>query len=114
MNQKAVYRPIIWVEQEDAILRDSQRVIEHFHNSDHAAMIRVALAPCSPFSVSPDLMRESAILARQYQVGLHTHLAGNARRCRLFAREIFLHTRRICRETGLGGGGCLARPLRVP
>ncbi|RME85214.1 MAG: 8-oxoguanine deaminase [Caldilineae bacterium] len=63
------------VEEEDAILRDSRRVIEAYHQSEPYAMVRVVLAPCSPFSVTPDLMRESAALARSYGVHLHTHLA---------------------------------------
>lgn len=63
------------VEDEAAILRDSRRVIETFHDPARFSMLRVVLAPCSPFSVSPDLMRQSAELARAYQVGLHTHLA---------------------------------------
>lgn len=63
------------VEAEDAILRDSRRVIETFHDSAPGAMVRVVLAPCSPFSVSPDLMRESVALARSYGVHSHTHLA---------------------------------------
>lgn len=65
------------VEQEDAILKDSMRLIEQWHNPQPHAMLRVALAPCSPFSVSRNLMRESALLARSYGVGLHTHLAEN-------------------------------------
>ena len=63
------------VESEEAILRDCRRVIEQFHDPDPLAMIRVVVAPCSPFSVTPDLMRESARLARSYEVTLHTHLA---------------------------------------
>ena len=63
------------VEDEEAILRDSQRVIEAHHDSSRYAMLRVVIAPCSPFSVSPDLMRQSAQLARAYGVHLHTHLA---------------------------------------
>jgi len=64
------------VEQEEAILRDSQRIIETYHDAEPRSMLRIGLAPCSPFSVSGDLMRESARLARTYQrVGLHTHLA---------------------------------------
>lgn len=63
------------VEREDAILRDSQRLIEQHHAAAHGAMVQVALAPCSPFSVSRDLMRESAALARSLGVRLHTHLA---------------------------------------
>jgi 8-oxoguanine deaminase len=63
------------VESEHAILEDSQRVIETFHDSGHGAMTRIVLAPCSPFSVTLDAMRESARLARAYGVNLHTHLA---------------------------------------
>jgi 8-oxoguanine deaminase len=65
------------VEAEDAILKDTQRLIEQHHDASHGAMVNVAVAPCSPFSVSRDLMRESANLARQYGVRLHTHLAEN-------------------------------------
>ncbi len=63
------------VEVEDFILRDSQRLIETYHDPKPGAMTRVVLAPCSPFSVTPDLMRESARMARAYKVMLHTHLA---------------------------------------
>lgn len=63
------------VEDEDAILRDSQRVIESYHDASRYAMLRIVLAPCSPFSVSPTLMRESVKLARAYGVHSHTHLA---------------------------------------
>ena len=65
------------VEREEAILRDTQRLIEAHHQGHHGAMIQVAVAPCSPFSVSPDLMKLSAELARHYRVRLHTHLAEN-------------------------------------
>jgi cytosine/adenosine deaminase-related metal-dependent hydrolase len=65
------------VEREDAILKDTQRLIETWHDTAHGAMVNVAVAPCSPFSVSQDLMRESARLARSYGVRLHTHLAEN-------------------------------------
>jgi 8-oxoguanine deaminase len=64
------------VEHEDAILADSQRLIEAFHDPQPLSMLRVGVAPCSPFTVSADLMRESARLARGFDhVGLHTHLA---------------------------------------
>ncbi|MDP9013455.1 MAG: 8-oxoguanine deaminase [Pseudomonadota bacterium] len=64
------------VEREPAILRDSQRLIETWHDNARYSMIRMTLAPCSPFTVSPALMRESAALARSYPgVRLHTHLA---------------------------------------
>ena len=71
--------PDALVEREADILRDSQRLIEAYHDDQPHAMLRIALAPCSPFSVSPTLMRESATLARSYRRGvrLHTHLAEN-------------------------------------
>lgn len=69
--------PDALTEAEDAILRDTRRVIETFHDATRYAMLRIAVAPCSPFSVSRDLMRESASIAQSYGVGLHTHLAEN-------------------------------------
>lgn len=63
------------VEEESAIIHDSRRLIEQYHDAGRYAMLRVVLAPCSPFSVSPALMRESIALARSYQVHSHTHLA---------------------------------------
>lgn len=63
------------VQSEDAILADSERVIKEFHDSAPRAMRKVALAPCSPFSVSEELMRETAALARKYGIRMHTHLA---------------------------------------
>lgn len=65
------------VEDEAAILADTRRLIERWHDPARFAMRRIVVAPCSPFSVSRDLMRESAELARAYGVGLHTHLAEN-------------------------------------
>lgn len=65
------------VEQEAAILEDSIRVIDAFHDPSEGAMVRVGVAPCSPFSVSRDLMRDAAILARDKGVMMHTHLAEN-------------------------------------
>jgi len=65
------------VEQEDAILADTLRLVETHHDASELAMTRVVVAPCSPFSVSQDLMRESAYLARKLGVRLHTHLAEN-------------------------------------
>lgn len=65
------------VEREDDILRDTQRLIETYHDPRPGAMTQVAVAPCSPFSVSRDLMKQSAELARHYKVRLHTHLAEN-------------------------------------
>ena len=66
------------VEDEAFILKDTQRVIETYHDAQPYAMLRIAVAPCSPFSVTEDLMRESARLARAYGVQLHTHLAETA------------------------------------
>jgi len=65
------------VEDEAAILKDTQRLIETYHDATPYAMQRIVVAPCSPFSVSRELMRESSALARQYGVSLHTHLAEN-------------------------------------
>lgn len=66
------------VEDEDEILEDTARAIDAFHDSDRGAMRRVVVAPCSPFSVTAELMRESAALARDRDVRLHTHLAETA------------------------------------
>ena len=65
------------VEAEAAILEDCIRVIDAFHDSRAGAMCRVGVAPCSPFSVSRDLMRDAAVLARDKGVMMHTHLAEN-------------------------------------
>ena len=69
--------PDALVEDEAAILKDMERVVDAFHDPAEGAMVRVGLAPCSPFSVSRDLMREAALLARDKGVMLHTHLAEN-------------------------------------
>ncbi|MDQ2064874.1 8-oxoguanine deaminase [Xinfangfangia sp. CPCC 101601] len=65
------------VEVEAAILKDMERVVDGFHDAAEGSMCRVGLAPCSPFSVSRDLMRDAALLARAKGVMLHTHLAEN-------------------------------------
>ena len=65
------------VEAEEAILEDMIRVVDGFHDAAEGSMCRVGLAPCSPFSVSRELMRDTAILARDKGVMLHTHLAEN-------------------------------------
>ncbi len=75
MKSKGGLPPDHLVEDEAFILRDSQRLIEQYHDPSPGAMIQIVLAPCSPFSVTPELMRSSASLARQYGVHLHTHLA---------------------------------------
>ncbi|MBT7329629.1 MAG: amidohydrolase family protein, partial [Oceanospirillaceae bacterium] len=67
--------PQTTVQQEDIILADSERVIQRYHDASEGSMLQVALAPCSPFSVTPELMRNSATLGAQHNVMLHTHLA---------------------------------------
>jgi cytosine/adenosine deaminase-related metal-dependent hydrolase len=71
------------VEDESVILRDSERVIGAHHDPSRHAMTRIVIAPCSPFSVTPDLMRASAELARKHDCHLHTHL------CETFDEEKF-------------------------
>ncbi|MBE9077087.1 8-oxoguanine deaminase [Romeria aff. gracilis LEGE 07310] len=67
------------VEDEADVLKDSERLIEQYHDASRHAMLRMTLAPCSPFSVTQELMRESAEMARRYPaVRLHTHLAENS------------------------------------
>jgi len=63
------------VDPEEVILKDSQRVIEKYHDARHGALVQIVLAPCSPFSVTGELMKQSAKLAREHGVHLHTHLA---------------------------------------
>jgi 8-oxoguanine deaminase len=63
------------VELEEDILADTRRVIETYHDPNPGSMTRIVVAPCSPFSVTPELMRQAATLARSYDVRLHTHLA---------------------------------------
>lgn len=63
------------VDSEEKILKDSQRLIERYHDARPGAMTRIVLAPCSPFSVTGELMKQSAKMARHYGVHLHTHLA---------------------------------------
>ncbi len=65
------------VEREPDILADTQRVIERWNHPERFAMQRIVVAPCSPFSVSRELMRDAALLAREHGVSLHTHLAEN-------------------------------------
>lgn len=71
------------VQPEQFIIDDSQRLIQRYHDSRDGAMLQIALAPCSPFSISPDLMRESARMATRFDVRLHTHL------CETFDEEAF-------------------------
>jgi len=75
------------VEEEGAILKDSRRVIEAYHDASPGAMVRMTLGPCSPFSVTDGLLKETAQLARAYKVRMHTHL------CETFDEENFTLTR---------------------
>jgi len=63
------------VDSEDKILEDSERLIRKYHDPKPGAMVQIVLAPCSPFSVTTELMKQSAMMARRYGVHLHTHLA---------------------------------------
>ena len=65
------------IEKETRILDDMIRVIDGFHDPSHGSMVRIGVAPCSPFSVTRELMRDAAILARDKKVMMHTHLAEN-------------------------------------
>lgn len=69
--------PDVIVEEEEFILRDTRRAIEENHDASRYSMVRVGVAPAAPFNVSPELMKELAVLARSYNVRLHTHLAEN-------------------------------------
>ncbi|MEI7967302.1 MAG: amidohydrolase family protein, partial [Actinomycetota bacterium] len=66
------------VQDHDVILAESQRAVEQHHDASHGSMVRIALAPCSPFSVTKQLMTESALLAEKLNVRLHTHFAENS------------------------------------
>ncbi len=91
------------VEDERAILKDTQRVIETYHDPARYAMRRVAVAPCAPFSVTQHLMREAAAMARHYGVRLHTHLA-ETRDEEAFCLERF-HCRPLAFAESLGWAG---------
>jgi len=76
------------VDTEEEILKDSVRLIERYHDARPGSMVQIVLAPCSPFSVTGELMKESAKLARQYGVHLHTHLA-ETKDEEVFCQEMF-------------------------
>jgi cytosine/adenosine deaminase-related metal-dependent hydrolase len=80
--------PDYLVEREDAILKDTIRVLEQHHDPARYSMLRIVVAPCSPFTVSRELMRDSAALARQHKVSLHTHTAENVQDI-AYSREKF-------------------------
>ena len=69
--------PDALTENENEILEECIRLVDHYHDASRHSMLHIALAPCSPFSVSRELMRDTALLAQDKKVGLHTHLAEN-------------------------------------
>ena len=92
------------VQEEDAILKDCQRVIEAYHDPNPYSMVRVALAPCSPFSVTGQLMRDAAKLARQYKhVMLHTHVAETRDEETFCQRELGARPARYMEQVGWVG-----------
>jgi len=91
------------VERPDAILKDCERVVARYHDPSPTAMTRVALAPCSPFSVSRELMRDTAELARRLRVGLHTHLAENAEDIAYSLAKFGMRPGQYAREAGWTG-----------
>lgn len=94
------------VEEEDAIMRDSRRAIETYRDSSHGAMTRMTLGPCSPFSVTPALLKDTAQLARAYGVRLHTHL------CETSNEEHFILSRFQQRPVDwMEGFGCLGNDV---
>jgi cytosine/adenosine deaminase-related metal-dependent hydrolase len=91
------------VENEAFILQDTRRAIETYHDPAPRAMTRIVVAPCSPFSVTPDLMREAAALGRSYGVQLHTHLAETLEEERFCLREFGHRPVAYARELGWVG-----------
>ena len=91
------------VEREAAILEDCIRVIDRYHDSRPGAMLRVGVAPCSPFSVSRELMRDAALLARDKGVMLHTHLAENAEDIAYSEAHFGMRPGQYAEETGWTG-----------
>ena len=101
------------VEDENAILKDSVRVIERYHDSAPGSMLQIVLAPCSPFSVTAELMRESAKMARHYGVKLHTHLCETLDEERYTLQHLGTAPGRLYGVARLGGTGRLVRPRRA-
>ncbi|MCD4673558.1 MAG: 8-oxoguanine deaminase [Anaerolineaceae bacterium] len=92
------------VKEEDVILKEGQQIIERYHDPSRYSMLRVTLAPCSPFSVTTDLMRESAKLARSYEkVRLHTHVAETKDEESFTMRDFNLRPARLMEELGWVG-----------
>jgi 8-oxoguanine deaminase len=112
--------PDALTEDEGTVLRDARRVIEAFHDPAPQAMVRIGIAPCSPFSVTDTLMREAASLGRSYGIRLHTHLAESATdvaysrerfgktpdRYGRFALPLLEHATRVRRGAGAQAARC--------
>lgn len=92
------------VEDEDAILADTQDAIERFHDVEPGAMVRMVVAPCSPFSVTQDLMRASADLARRHGVHLHTHVAETLDEERFCLEQFGMRPVALMEDLGWAGG----------
>lgn len=90
-------------EDEDAILADSQRAYEAFHDPAPYSMCRIVIAPCSPFSVTPDLMRASAAFARERGLHLHTHVAETLDEEQFCLRQFGVRPAELMRELGWVG-----------
>ena len=101
------------VQEEDEILADSERLVARHHDPAPGAMVRIALAPCSPFSVTPALMQSTAELAERLDVRLHTHLGGGCRRGPFLRGDVRLPAHRALRTGRLGLGPHLGRALRA-
>ena len=98
------------VESEGKILKDSQRLIEKYHDAKPGAFVQIVLAPCSPFSVTGELMKQSAKLARESGVHLHTHLAETEDEEQFCVQKFGLPSGGVHAIAGLGGGRCVVCP----
>jgi cytosine/adenosine deaminase-related metal-dependent hydrolase len=92
------------VEDEDAILAHTEAMIDTFHDPKPGSMCRVVVAPCSPFSVTPQLMRDSAALARKHGVRLHTHLAETLDEERFCVEKFGMRPFELMEDLGWTGG----------
>ena len=102
------------VQDHDEILADSERLVAMHHDPSWGAMVRVALAPCSPFSVTPELMRDTAELAERLDVRLHTHLAEDPDEDTLLRGGVRLSHHRALRARGVGQRPVMGRALHLP
>ena len=98
------------VQDEDTILADSERVVAKHHQRGEDAMVQIALAPCSPFSVTTSLMRATAALADKLDVRLHTHLAETEDENKFCEQMLWLPAARLSRAMRLAQCADLARP----